>query len=188
MFKKFGDYMYYLLFAPLKKVAKKANQLYIFFKVIGKLFDAAKGKFFLVREESMIASTSEKMLPVHGLDREMPRLKGETIENYRTRLSMKFIIASEAGGNEAIRYVAKAFGYENIDIQPDPDPEKWAEASVQFIGGKIVIDDRDLLLKELNKIKPAGGLLTVVKEQRFTAQQYIGTAYIIGKIITIRQG
>lgn len=188
MFKKFGDYMYFLLFAPLKKTAKAANQWYIFFKVVGKLFDATKLDIFKVREESMVISASEKMLEQHGLDRTMKRLKGETVENYRARLSMKYIIASEAGSNAAIRYVAKAFGYDNIDIQRNSDPEKWAEVSVQFIGGNIVLDDRALLLKELNKVKQASALLTVAKEQRFMAQQYIGTAYIIGKIITIRQG
>jgi hypothetical protein len=188
MFEKFGDYMYYLLFAPFKRMSKAINQWHIFFKVIGKLFDATKQDIFRVRSESMIASASELMLEQHGRDRTMPRLKGEIVENYRTRLSMRYVIALEAGTDKAIRYVAKAFGYDNIDIQKDTDPGKWAEFSVQFLGGKIVLDDRELLLKELNKIKPAGGLLTVTKEQRYTAQQYIGTAYVIGKIITIRQG
>lgn len=184
----FGEYMFSLLLAPFKKVAKATNQFYIFFKVIGQLFDTSKQDFFRLRAESMIATASEKMLEQHGRDRDMPRLKGETVENYRTRLSMKFIIASEAGTNKAIRYVAKAFGYDNVSIEPSSDPEKWSEVSVQFIGGKIVLDDRELLLKELNKIKPASALLSVAKEQQYTAQQYLGTAYIIGKSITIRQG
>lgn len=187
MFEKFGDYMFSLLLAPLKKVAKAKNQWYIFFKVAGKLFDQSKQDVFRVRYESMIATASEKMLEEHGLDRGVIRLKGETIENFRNRLAMHYIIASEAGTNEAIRHVATAFGYENVEIMPNSDPQRWAEASVQFIGGNIVLDDRDLLLKELNKIKPAGALLTVEKYQIFTARQYVGTAYMIGKQITMRQ-
>jgi hypothetical protein len=127
------------------------------------------------------------LLEEHGLDRGIVRLKGETIENFRNRLAMNYVIAAEAGTNEAIRYVARAFGYENVEIQIDPDPQKWAEATVQFIGGNIVLDDRELLLKELNKIKPAGALLSVEKTQIFTSRQYIGTGYIIGKQITMRQ-
>jgi hypothetical protein len=184
----FGDYMFSMLSAPFKKAAKASNQFYIFFKVGGSLFDDMKTALFRLRAESMIATASEKILEEHGRDRGMPRLKGESVESYRTRLSMKFIIAEKAGTNEAIRYVAKAFGYENVQIERSADPAKWAEATVQFIGGKIVLDDRALLLKELNKVKPASALLSLVKEQQFTAQQYIGTAYIIGKSITIRQG
>ncbi len=137
---------------------------------------------------SMIASSSESVLELHGLDRGMTRLKGETVNNYRIRLAMKSIIASEAGTNKAILYVAKAFGYDNVSIERNPNPEKWAEATVQFIGRKIVLDDQALLLKELNKIKPAGALLTVSKEQRYSATIYQGTVRVIGRQMTISQG
>lgn len=188
MFSNFGDYMYSLLFAPLRKVQKNINQWAIFFSVIGKIFDDTKQDIFRVRTESMIASASEPMLELHGLDRGMIRLKGETVGNYRIRVAMKYIIASEAGTNKAILYVAKAFGYDNVSIERNTDPEKWSEVTVQFIGGKIVLDDQALLLKELNKIKPAGALLTVSKEQRYTATIYQGTVRVIGRQMTIRQG
>lgn len=38
----FGDYMFDLLFAPLKKGKEAANQFRIFFRVIGKDFDDVK--------------------------------------------------------------------------------------------------------------------------------------------------
>ncbi|MEA4932183.1 MAG: hypothetical protein VB071_01105 [Lawsonibacter sp.] len=188
MASNFGDYMYTLLFAPLRKVQKSINQWAIFFSVIGQLFDGTKQDVFRVRSESMVASASEPVLELHGLDRGMVRLKGETAANYRIRLAMKYIIASEAGTNKAILYVAKAFGYNNVSIEPSTDPDKWSEVTVQFIGGKIVLDDQTLLLKELNKIKPAGALLTVSKEQRYTATIYQGTARVIGRQMTISQG
>lgn len=180
--------MFDLLFAPLKRGRKAANQLYIFLKVIGQMFDGSKKDIFKAREESSVISCSDIMLPTHGRDRDMPRLKGETLENYRTRLAMKGIIAEKAGTNEGIRHLAKAFGYEQVEIQPFPKPDRWAEATVQFIGGKIVLDDRDLLMLELNKIKPARTLLTLSKEQRYKARLYLATGYIIGKEITMRQG
>ena len=52
MFNSFGEYMFRLLFGPLRKVTKKANQFYIFFKVIGRQFDQMKKDIFRVREES----------------------------------------------------------------------------------------------------------------------------------------
>lgn len=188
MWGTFGEYMYDLLAAPLRKVSQSANQFYVLFRVIGELFDATKQDIFRVREESMIITASEAMLELHGQDRDMQRLKGETVENYRTRLTMKYLLSVEAGTDAAVIAVAHAFGYDNVDIVPDANPQKWAEVNVQFTGGKIVLDDQALLLSELNKVKPAGALLHVVKEQRYTAQQYLGTATVIGKLITIRQG
>ena len=188
MFEKFGDYMFHLLFAPLKRVKRSVNQFYIFFKVAGKLFDQCKAEVFRLREEGCVLTCSDVMLPVHGQDRDMIRLDGESLEGYRNRLTMKGIIAEKAGTCEGIRSLAKAFGYENVEIVPSPDPGHWAEVAVRFVGGSIVLDDRDLLLYELNKIKPARTLLEHTKEQRYTSRIYVGTAYIIGKQITIRQG
>lgn len=188
MFEKFGDYMFHLLFAPLKRVRKSANQFYIFFKVIGRLFDQCKQDLFRLREESSVLTCSDAMLPVHGQDRDMVRLNGESLDGYRTRLAMKGIIAEKAGTNEGIRHLAKAFGYENVVIEPSEEPGRWAEATVRFIGGSIVLDDRALLLYELNKIKPARTLLDHTKEQRYPSRLFVGTGYAVGKQITIRQG
>ena len=68
----FGDYMFDLLFAPLKKGKEAANQFRIFFRVIGKDFDDVKKAFFRVRDEANVVSASPVMLPVHGQDRDNP--------------------------------------------------------------------------------------------------------------------
>lgn len=78
----FGEYMFDLLFAPLKRGKRAANQLYIFFKVVGRVFDGLKDDALRVRDETNIATASPAMLPVHGQDRGMPRLAGESIEAY----------------------------------------------------------------------------------------------------------
>lgn len=187
-FDRFGDYMFDLLFAPLKRGKKAVNQFYIFLKVVGRMFDGSKEEMLRAREESSVVSCSDVMLPIQGQDRDMVRLKGETLEGYRTRLAMKGVIAEKAGTSEGIRSLARAFGYDHVEIEKSPDPERWAEATVQFIGGKIVLDDEVLLLQELDKIKPARTLLTISKEQRYSASLYVGAAYIIGKHITFRQG
>lgn len=188
MFDQFGDYMYSLLTAPMRQVKKSANQFYIFFKAVGVLFDDCKQKLFALREASMIVSAPDVMLSVHGEERGLARLKGETLDNYRIRLELYGQVAEKAGTNEGIRYLAESFGYDNVEITPDPDPHKWAEATVLFIGGKVVLDDRALLLQELNRIKPARTLLALAKEQRYSGSAHAVSAYIIGKQITIRQG
>lgn len=161
MFEKFQDYMYYLLVSPLKKIAKTKNQFYILFKVFGKLFDQTKQDIFRVREESMIVSASEKMLEEHGRDRTMKRLKGESIENYRIRLSMKNIIAEKAGTNEGILLALKALGYELSSIEPFyiHDPDRWAEFTV-YLSSKHQsgINDITIIDKEIMKVKPSSGM------------------------------
>ena len=43
-FDTFGAYMFDLLFAPLKRGKRAANQFFIFFKVIGRIFDGKIGR------------------------------------------------------------------------------------------------------------------------------------------------
>ena len=128
-FETFGEYMFDLLFAPLKKGRKTVNQLHIFFKVMGREFDDLKAAIFRVRSEANVASCSEVMLPVHGQDRDMPRLEGEDAEAYRTRLSMKGIISQWSGTRRGILYALTALGYDRsrIELFADQDAERWAE-------------------------------------------------------------
>lgn len=158
MFEKFSDYMYSLLFTPLKKVRQAGNQFYLFFKVVGKLFDDTKADIFRVREESMVASASEVMLPEHGRDRDMTRLKGETVEGYRTRLSMKALIAEKAGTEAGILLALAALGYEHsyIERMSLHDTERWAEFIV-FLGGKYPsgVNDIAVIDAEVMKVKEA---------------------------------
>ncbi|WP_018750719.1 hypothetical protein [Paenibacillus sanguinis] len=158
MFEKFVDYMYYLLFGPLKKVIKKNNQFYIFFKVISKLFDQTKQDIFRVREESMIISASERILEEHGRERDMPRLKGEDIESYRMRLLMKNVIAEQAGTKNGILTALKALGYDQSYIEPYYlyDPDRWAEFII-YLGSKTPpgVNSLSVINAEVMKIKPA---------------------------------
>lgn len=163
MFDKFQEYMYYLLYSPLKKVTKLKNQFYILFKVFGKVFDQTKQDIFRVREESMIISASEKLLDEHGRDRGMQRLKGESVENYRTRLSMKNIIAEKAGTNEGILTALKSLGYKHVNIIPTfkfvQDSERWAEFHVivpeEDIDVDKLFDNTKIIVKS---VKPASAL------------------------------
>ena len=160
MFEKFQDYMYFLLPGPLKKIAKAKNQFYILYKVLGKVFDQTKEDIFKVREESMIISASDRMLEEHGRDRVMKRLKGEDIENYRVRLSMKNIIAEKAGTNEGILLALKALGYEQSRIEPFyiHDPDRWAEFTI-YLSSKqqSSVNDITIIDNEVMKVKPTSG-------------------------------
>lgn len=155
-FNTFGEYMFDLLFGPLKKGKRATNQFFVFFKVIGRIFDGMKEDVFRVRDEANVATASPVMLPVHGQDREMPRLAGESIEAYRTRLSMKGIIAEEAGTKQGILRALAALGYERsyIELFSLQDADRWAEFIVFLRGDKQSgVNNLDVIDAEVRRVK-----------------------------------
>lgn len=159
---RFGEYMFDLLFAPLKKGKRTINQFFIFFKVIGRVFDGLKEDALRVRDETNVATASPVMLPVHGQDRNMSRLAGESIEGYRTRLAMKGIIAEKGGLKEGILYALAALGYERSMIEPVSlqDPERWAEFIIHLKSSKkSSVDNVDTIITEVNKVKEGSSKL-----------------------------
>lgn len=159
MFEKFGDYMYYLLSTPFKKVNKLKNQWYLFFKIIGKLFDKNKELFFRVREESMIATCSDLMLSVHGEDRGLTRYEGETYENFRRRIALYEEVCRLGGTKYGVQRTVEAFGYETVTILPCRyiDKTRWAEFYVvirQVIGNEALVPiAHTILVKQVRKVK-----------------------------------
>jgi len=164
-FGTFGEYMFDLLFGPLKKGKRAVNQFFIFFKVIGRQFDEVKRAFFRAREEANVVSCSEIMLPIHGQDRDMPRLAGESVEAYRTRLAMKGIISKWSGTKQGILYVLTALGYKQGRIEPayKKHQEHWAEFTIDLgIGTEKAVRDFDKIVAEVNKVKEASSRLVCI--------------------------
>lgn len=188
-FDTFGEYMSSLLFAPLKRGKRSINQFRIFFRVIGRIFDGMKQDAFRVREEASIATASPVMLPVHGQDRDMPRLKGETIEAYRGRLFMKGLISEKGGTKEGIILAVKALGYTDVSVEPLylTDSDRWAEAIVWYSGGSFVITDNDVIMKEINKVKPGSAKLSLAHEEVFSCSLYCAGVLEVGRIREFRQ-
>ena len=151
----FGEYMFDLLFGPLKKGKRVVNQFFIFFKVTA----------LRVRDETNIATASPVMLPIHGQDRDMLRLVGESVEGYRTRLAMKGIIASWAGTRKGIQYAMAALGYEHSVVEPvfPDDPDRWAEFVVQLGAGRPnAIKDFFVIYEEIQKVKEGSSRLAQI--------------------------
>lgn len=161
----FGEYMFDLLLAPLKKGKRAVNQFFIFFKVIGRVFDGLKEDALRVRDETNIATASPVMLPVHGQDRNMPRLAGESVEGYRTRLAMKGIIAEKGGLKAGILYALAAMGYEHSYIEPlsYSDPAHWAEFVVHLGEGSAnAVRSPYSIFCEIQRVKEASSRLSTI--------------------------
>lgn len=178
MFEKFSDYMYSLLFGPLKKVRQVVSQSGILFKVLGKLYDDNKQDFFQVREESLIISCSELVLNEVGKERDMPRLDGESIDNYRDRLMQKNIIAERAGTNLGIMQALKDAGYAEVYLEPFYiyDTERWAEFIVYLGENTAGVTTNVTKIDEyVNKLKPASARANYITES--TAKVNITSEY-----------
>lgn len=163
MFEKFGEYMYYLLSTPFKQVQKGKNQWYIFFKVVGQMFDDNKRMFQRVREESMVKTASTIMLPEHGLDRSLTRYEGETWDNFRTRLVMYADTCLLGGTELGTLQAVKSLGFDDVQMVPcyqmDGNRERWAEFYVIISRN---VDDtmdigHDIIRREVRKVKKVSG-------------------------------
>lgn len=156
---KFSDYMYYLLTSPFKRVKKSANNWYILMKVLGSWFDTCMEDVYKAREESMIATCDDIMLPCHAADRKMSRYVGESNLNYRRRIAW-FIEIKRLGGTDAgMQLAVRSLGYEApviiraVDLLGDES--RWAEFYVLLendIDYKEPIGF-DILKKTVRKVK-----------------------------------
>ncbi len=155
MFDRFGDYMFFLLNAPLKKLKDGKNQLKIFFGVVGEIFDDMLRDILKFRRQKMISKAEPIILEVIGQDRDMFRLQGETIEQYRRRLQMKAIIAELGGTNTGLLLAMDSLGYPDCTIEPfyKTDRSRWAEIYIDILVFRDI--NYAAILYEVLKVKPA---------------------------------
>lgn len=105
----FGDYLYDLLSRPYKTSA----EVKAFASVIGSLLDEAKAVLFAVRRVWFLRTTPVELLSEFGTEFDMPRLTGETDQQYRTRLINAFDWYYWMGTNYGIM---RSIGYV-LDVQ-----------------------------------------------------------------------
>lgn len=92
----------------------------------------------------------------------MPRLAGESVEAYRTRLAMKGIISEWSGIRQGIRYMLAALGYMDSRIESvgPQDPERWAEFTVDLgTGSDNAVRDIYQIYDEIQAIKEGSSKL-----------------------------
>lgn len=155
MFDRFGEYMFFLLNAPLKKIKNGKNQLRIFFSVVGTVFDGILEDVLKFRRQKMISEAEPIMLEVIGQDRDMFLMQGENVEQYRHRLQMKAIIAELGGTNRGLLLALETIGYRECTIEPLylTDRTRWAEIYIDILVTHDI--NYGAILHEVLKTKPA---------------------------------
>lgn len=161
----FAGYLWHLLTAPYKAVAKAKNCWWMLAKALGAQYDDAMAKLRWVRLQSMLLTCDDAMLAVHGEDRGMPRLKGESYNAYRLRLTSKREIAMETGTIKGILAAVKALGYPESYIEPLylADTTRWAEFRIWLQTGSndlMRVNDMAVIDQEVMAVKPASSMPT----------------------------
>lgn len=167
-FKSFKDYFYYLLPMPMKKLKAALNKWAAFGNVVGGYFDEAAQDLRWVRRQTMLHTCDDELLSIHGIEREMPRLRGETLEVYRDRLKSKAEIARLAGTKRSVQLAVESLGYDRCQIEPyyRYDPARWAEFMVWLRASKAAgINDLSLIDERVCKVKQASSLPNYGAEQ-----------------------
>jgi len=154
MEKNIIEYMWYLLTMPFKQVKKHVNMWYTWCKVVGRRFDIIQEDFLKARAEGMIATCSQEMLSIHAADRKLSRYEGETLENFRKRISKYADVCKLGGTKEGLILAIKTLGYESVQILPATsvynDETRWAEFVVVLNLNSENDNDIDLdILKEI---------------------------------------
>ena len=161
VFTSFKDYFFYLLPMPMKKLKAAVNKWAVFGNVVGEYFDEAAENFRWVRRQTMLNTCNDGMLAVHGSERKMPRLKGESLEVYRERLKSKAEIARLAGTRRSVQLAVSSLGYDLCQIEPyyNYDEDRWAEFMVWLRASKETgINDLSLIDEKVCKVKQASSL------------------------------
>lgn len=177
--KKFADDLFSWAHGIFKKVPHKTDMdIYKLAVVIGKLLDDAKLGIFRLRELKYISTSSGRALDLHGLDRKMPRLAGETDADYRLRLLTAYDLYRLGGTEIGMKSVLAGIGYPNATLYPfwkekykwsndpvpvpltsDANPEylgKWSQfiISLDVTDREVTERQRAIFRDTINRAKP----------------------------------
>ncbi|QUO43465.1 hypothetical protein KDJ56_11190 [Brevibacillus composti] len=135
--RKFADDLFAWAHGIFKKRPRKEDMdIFKLTGVIGKMLDDAKLAIFRVRELKYILTSEGRALDLHGIDRKMPRLAGESDESYRKRLLAAYDLYREGGTEPGMKRVLESLGYPNAEIYP-LYREKY---KFHFHDGKLFMD------------------------------------------------
>lgn len=165
---------------------------YKLFSIWAKNTEAFKESAYEVRRNRFPQWAKEEALNLLGKERGIEPIKGENLEDYRTRVINALDWWKLAGTVKGIRTVFKLLGFEDVSVSPaDPGGERWAEFKVVLQKTTITQEDTDKLpyaVGIINRLKPAHeklAELTLRVNNTLKSTLYIGTALKTGKHYTI---
>lgn len=154
----FGDYLWFLAPAFMKRARTEDGDNYKLFRAVGKIADNLKLSILNIRRQAIITTSTGKALDMHGKDRNIKRYANESDESYRKRLQQKRLVVQYAGTIKGILAAVNTLGYENTIHRRTffRDTSKWAEFDLIFDENTMdAIDDFNLTRSIVREVKQA---------------------------------
>lgn len=175
----FADDLFAWAHGIFKKLPRKQDMdIHKLAVAIGSMLDDAKLAIFRPREIRYILTSSGRALDLHGVDRKLPRLAGETDADYRLRLLTAYDIYRMGGTEIGMKSVLAGLGYADatlyplwrekykwsddptpIPLTPDANPEylgKWSQfvISLNVTDREVTATQRAIFRDTVNRAKP----------------------------------
>jgi hypothetical protein len=113
---KFGEYILSLLPGFLRRRDGTKTDIERWAEALGVSLDELKQAIFKVRRAWLLDTATGQALDLHGTDRGIPRLPGESDDSYRQRLKAAYQTYALGGTNPGLVEVLKVMGYPNARI------------------------------------------------------------------------
>ncbi len=176
---------------------------------IGKLLDDAKSSIFRLREIKYISTSTGRALDLHGIDRKMPRLAGESDDSYRLRLLTAYDLYRLGGTEIGLKRVLEGLGYPNatlyplwrekykwsndpvpVPLTPDANPEylgKWSQfvISLNVTDREVTAQQRAIFRDTINRAKPIESKLFRLINEIHVAESIIYSVQSDGMYISM---
>lgn len=133
--RSFVDYLRSLLTRPLRKGRDDLADIGRLVRLLGELGDEARDVIYAVRRAWYVRTSPEAGLELLGEERGLPRLPGEDIESYRSRLLAAFLTWQAGGTDEGVQAALALVGLPDADAHQVVFQAPWRfDATVRFDG------------------------------------------------------
>ncbi|WP_027364028.1 hypothetical protein [Desulfotruncus alcoholivorax] len=182
----FTEYLYSLAHVIFKRKSKPEDtDIYKLASALGPGLDDLQESIFLLREQSLVTTTTGAALDLLGKDRKMPRYRGESDEEYRLRLLAAVEIYSETGTKPGMEKILTLLGYLDSEVYPlYLEKYKWRflDSNTSLDGG-ITLEALDPTAR-LDYLNRWAEFLVKINlgEGSFMETQYLVTKQMINKV------
>ncbi len=179
-------------------IRQEDSDSWIWLIAIGKMFDDAKGKVFLLRRQALVPTATGLALDQHGPDRKLSRSPGEDDETFRKRLINYRDYYLKSGTRRGIVNALWTMNYLDAEFYPlfkekyqtNPDPELvglWSQFIIRIpiTGRKFLAQDLATLRLAIDATRPPESKLYAFN-LKMSAKKTVSPVYLLQPTEIIR--
>lgn len=137
--RSFVTYLKDLLTRPLRRGRDEAADLGRLVRLLGEAWDQAGQVLYAVRRAWFVRTCPEEALPLHGDERLLWRLPGESVEAWRERLAAAWATWQAGGTDAGVEQALALVGLPGAQVQQHVGTDRWSVGSRLRIGDGALI-------------------------------------------------